>query len=240
MPIADSSHDGIGRLVEQRIEQWHTEQGKELTLPHLDEGQAEIDYITISREPASGGEEVASILADLLTWQVYDKNILDYMADNMNVHKEVVESVDENASVWMGNWLQSLFKDRPEKQSDYCRHLVNVLLIIARHKKAIILGRAAGLVLPHDNGISVRVTAPYELRCERWAKEKNIPLNDALAEVKKIDQAQKAFVKSFLDEDIDDPKHYDIMCSTEKLSPTSVAKLIWRTLDQRQMPAKDS
>jgi len=65
----------------------------------------------------------------------------------------------------------------------------------------------------------------------------NIPLKEAQAEVKKIDMAQRAFVKSFLGEDIDDPKHYDIICSTEKLSPTSVAKLIWRTLDQRQMPA---
>ncbi len=240
MPIADSSNNGIGRLVDKRIEQWHTEQGKDLKLPHLDEGQAEIDYITISREPASGGEEVAAILADLLTWQVYDKEILDYMAENMNVHKEVVESIDENTSVWMSNWLTSLFKDRPEKQTDYCRHLVNVLLIIAQHKKAIIIGRAAGLVLPHDKGISVRVTAPYELRCERWAKEKNIPLKDAQAEVKKIDQAQKGFVKSFLGEDIEDPKHYDVICSTEKLIPTSVAKLIWRTLDQRQLHAKES
>jgi len=236
MPLPDAGNNGLERLVEKRIDQWHTEQNQVLKLPHLEEGQAEIDYITLSREPASGGEDVAAILADLLAWQVYDKVILDYMAENMNVHKEVVESVDENASVWIGNWLKSLFKDRPEKQSDYCRHLVNTLLIIAQHKKAIILGRAAGLVLPHEKGISVRVIAPYELRCQRWADQNNIPLKEAQAQVKKIDTAQRAFVKSFLSEDIDDPKHYDIICSTEKLSPTSVAKLIWRTLDQRQMP----
>jgi cytidylate kinase len=239
MPTSDSNNDGLSHLVERRLEVWHSEQEKKPELPHLTEAQAEIDYITISREPGSGGEEIARILGDLLTWQVYDKVILDYMAENMNVHKEVLESIDEGTSVWISNWLKKLFKDRSEKQSDYCRHLVHVLLVIARHKKAIILGRAAGLVLPHETGISVRVTAPIEVRCRRWAEAQNISVKEAQAEVKKIDLAQKSFVKSFLGEDIEDPRHYDIICSTEKLSPTSVAKLIWRTLDQRQITAQE-
>jgi cytidylate kinase len=37
-----------------------------------------------------------------------------------------------------------------------------------------------------------------------------------------------------LDKDIADARHYDIVINTEKLSPTSTAKIIWRTFDQRR------
>ena len=51
--------------------------------------------------------------------------------------------------------------------------------------------------------------------------------------MRKTDKNQVKFVRDFLGKDIYDSKHYDIVCSTEKLNPKSVAKLIWRAFDQR-------
>ena len=47
----------------------------------------EVNYITISRQPGSGGDEIAKILADLLKWQLYDKEVLNYMSQNMQVQQ---------------------------------------------------------------------------------------------------------------------------------------------------------
>jgi cytidylate kinase len=232
------SSDEIGFLIERRLHQWEREKDQPMAVHRLADTQTEIDYITISRQCASGGNEIAQILADLLDWQVYDKSILDHMSEDMNVHKSVLESVDEGTSEWIRDWVTDLFVDPPLSHAAYCRHLIKVLLIIAKHKKAIIIGRAAGLVLPRDKGLSVRITAPFEIRCQNYASEKNISLDEASDYVKNNDLAQHSFVKSFLGEDVDDPKHYDIVCNTEKLTPTSVAKLIWRSLDQRKTHSK--
>lgn len=223
----------VGRIVEGQMRQW--EITKDGVHAHLASG-AEIDYITISRETGSGGEEVAQILADLMKWQLYDKGILDYMSENMQVHKSVLESVDERTIGWMEDWLGPIFTKKSTDHVDqlsYYRHLVKVLLVIAKHANAVIVGRAAGQVLPRDKGLSVRVTAPFELRCKRYAEEHRISGSDATTFVRKADKEQIRFVKNFANKDINDPKDYDIVCNTEKLSPTSVAKLIWRAFDQR-------
>ena len=199
-----------------------------------DTGEA-IDYITISRQQGSGGKEIARILGELLNWQVYDKEILNYMAENMHVHASVLESVDGRTTNWIEDCLSGFFMDRPVGQWEYARHLVRVLLVIARHGRAIILGRAAGLILPSDRGLSVRVAAPFELRCARYAEEKEVSVKAARALVEKADREQQQFGKKLLREDVWDCKHYDIVCNTAKLSATSAAKLIWRTLDQRKV-----
>jgi len=197
---------------------------------------ADIDYITISREIGSGGEEIAQILADLMRWQLYDKGILDYMSENMQVHKGILESVDERTIGWIEDWLAPIFTKKSTDHVDqlsYYRHLVKVLLVIAKHGSAVIVGRAAGQVLPRDKGLSVRVTAPFDIRCKRYAAKQGVSFGDAAAIARKADKEQIKFVKNFVNKDINDPKDYDIVCNTEKLSPTSVAKLIWRAFDQR-------
>ena len=88
-------------------------------------------------------------------------------------------------------------------------------------------------MLPREKGLSIHVTAPFELRCRRYAKQNDIGIEKARSVVKKADKVQAQFVKSFSGKDILDSKYYDIVCSTEKLSPVSVAKLICRTFEQR-------
>ena len=233
----------IGQIAEHQLSQWNLSRNmkdKSEMQARLASG-ARIDYITISRELGSGGEEVARILSDLMKWQLFDKEILDYMAKNMNVHVRALKSVDERSMGWIEDWLKPLFASKSDKhveQLSYYKHLGKVLLVIAKHGHAIIVGRAAGILLPREKGLSVRVTAPFTLRCQRYAKENHIDVEEATAIVKKADKTQSRFVKDFLEKDICDPKYYDIVFNTEKLSPASVAKLISRALDQRMATAE--
>jgi len=233
MTEKDNQKKTISKLVEDRMLQWKLA-GSGLP-PHLTDG-AEIDYITISRQVGSGGEQIAQILADLMNWQMYDKEILDYMAENMKVHKSVLENVDERMMGWIENWLSPIFTrdaSRHMEQLRYYRHLVEVLLVIAQRTRAVIVGRAAAHLLPREKGLHVRITAPFELRCKNYALQKGIDIKEATALVKKADREQKRFVKGLLGKDTFDPIHYDMVFNTEKLSPISAAKLIWRAFDQR-------
>jgi cytidylate kinase len=230
-------HD-VNTIVERQMAQWDQEKddasiGEKEQQIHLSDG-TEIDYVTVGRDAGSGGAEVAQMLADLMQWKLYDKEIIDYMAENMNVHVKVLSSVDEQTVGKMKQWLGSLFSNTKQvTPQSYYEHLGEVLLVIARHKNAVIVGRAAGLILPRDKGLSIRVTAPFNLRCKRYAKEYSISIEKAASAVKKADKAQRNFVKDFLGEDLSDPKHYDIVCNTEKLYPISAAQLVCRAFDQR-------
>jgi len=235
----DAEGDDVETVVQRQIEQWKLEttvQDKiEKMQAHLTSG-AEIDYITISRELGSGGEEIARMISDLMKWQLYDHEILDYMAENMDVHVKALESVDEKTRGWINKRLVPLFASQSSKhvsQASYYKHLGEALLIIAKHGRAIIMGRAACLVLPRNRGLNVRITAPFAARCKRYAKEHNVDINKASSIVKKADKDQKRFVKDFMGKDHTDPRFYDLVCNTEKLHPVSVAKLICRAFDLR-------
>lgn len=228
----------ISHIVEQRMREWEIarDQQRKAEQLRLAESNINIDYITISRELGSGGEIIAGELASLLGWQLYDKEILDYMAEDMQVHKSLLESADEQTIGWVEEWLGPVFTRKASiAQLAYYRHLIHVLLIIAKHGQAIIVGRAAGLVLPRDKGLSVRVTAALEQRVKQYARENEIPESQAAPLLEKADRAQKAFVKSFVNQDVTDARHYDITINTEKFTPHSAAKLIWRCLDQRRI-----
>ncbi len=234
----------IGQIVEHHMRQWNLSRNlkEKSEMQARLAGGARIDYITISREFGSGGEEVARTLSDLMKWQLYDKEILDYMAENLHVHVRTLKSVDERSMGWMEDWLKPIFASKSGEhveQLSYYKHLGKVLLVIAKHGHAIIVGRAAGILLPREKGLSVRVTAPFELRCQRYAQENQVGVEEATSIVKKADKTQSRFVKDFLEKDVGDPKYYDILCNTDKISPVSVAKLIWRSFDQRVASQKE-
>jgi cytidylate kinase len=237
MPAKMIGNREISHIIEDQMRQWELrrqEEARSQSRLHLvDSGQA-IDYITVSREMGSGGEEVAGILGKLLKWDVYDKEIVEHMARDMRVHTSVLKSVDERTTTWIEDTLAPLFTEESVGELAYYRHLMKVLLVIAKHGRAVFVGRGAGLVLPRDRGLSVRVTAPFELRCQRYARETGASIKEARAIVEKSDRDQLHFVKHLLHQNLLDCKHYDIVFNTEKLSPTSVAKLISRTLDQRK------
>ena len=222
------------------MRRWELQQGEdELSEKRAAHADREVGYITISRQVGSGGDEVARLLTEMMRWELYDKDILNFMSENMNVQKEVLEKVNERSTGWIEDVMAPLFTDRPVTQIDYYRHLVRVLFLIAQEGKAIIVGRCAGLVLPRERGLSVRITAPLELRVKRYAAEQHLKAEEARAAVLKAEEEREEFVKNFLNKRVGDAKYYDLICNTEKLSAMSVAKLIWRAVDLRRTEGEE-
>ena len=223
-------------IVEGQMRRWELTQSEDaISEARARAASREIDYITISRQPGSGGDQVARILTEMVQWELYDKQILDFMSENMNVQQDVLKKMDEQSTGWVEDFFSPVFSDKPVNQMNYYRHLVRVLFLIAQEGKAIILGRCAAMVLPRDRGLNVRIAAPFELRVQRFGKENELEPKDAREEVERLDRKQEEFVKNFLNKRARDAKYYDLICNTEKLTPESVAKLIWRTMDLRRM-----
>ena len=173
------------------------------------------------------------MLADLMHWKLYDKEIIDHMSKNMNVNAKALNKVDEQTVGKIKKLFGPLSRTKQITLQSYLKHLSETLSFIAKNKNAVIVGRAAGLILPRDKGLSIRVAAPFNLRCKRYAKENSISIEKATSTVKKADKDQRKFVRESLGQDLTDSNHYDIVCNTEKLYPRSAANLVCRVFDQR-------
>lgn len=232
----NSERQDVRRFIEQQIAKWklsRKQQQDPQRQARLMDG-ATVDYITVGRQIGSGGEEIAEMLAKWMHWECYDKKILDYMAKDMAVHVQALESVDEKRVGWIKERFGAMAGAPGQiKPESYHQQLAETLMVIAEHGRAVIVGRAAGAVLPRERGLSVFITAPFEVRCRRYAQQHEIEIEQARTIVKRVDNQQSGFFKDFLGQDIHDPNHYDLMCNTEKLEIESVAKIIWRAFDQR-------
>lgn len=237
--VVEAEEENVVDVVSRHIQQWQegrTPLKKPSQVKSCLASGVEINYVTVSRQVGSGGRLISRMLSEIMDWQYYDRQILDYMSKNMDVRIQALESVDEQTAGWIEKYIQPFFSVKLVERvhpSSYYKHLAKVLLVIAQHGHAIIMGRGAGILLPRDKGLSVRITAPFELRCERIVRKKNISLDAARAFVKKTDKDQKNFIKEYLGKDINDPQYYDLICNTQKLYPASVARLIDRAFEQR-------
>lgn len=224
----------VQQLVENHMRQWELNRNQSDPDPLAQKETSGIDYITLSRELGSGGEAVARILAEKLDWQVYDKEILNYMTENLQIQEQVLAEMDEHVRGAMEEWLNSLPSSNQQiGQYAYFQHLTRALFVIARHGRAIIVGRGAGFVLPRENGLSIRVTAPSAVRVKSIATLEKLSSGQARKRIEKADKEQERFVREYTHRDFNDCSCYDLVVNTEKLPPESVAKLIWRALDQR-------
>lgn len=183
-------------------------------------------YITVSRERGSGGTEISQRLAEKLGWQLFDRNLIEAIAGRTHARAELVERFDEHCQSATDTYLRNLFTGQRFDNTQYVRHLWQVLMALARRGQAVILGRGANFVLPAEAGLRVRVTAPFELRCRRVMQELNCDEKKALLEVNAQDKGRRDFLQHHFHVRADDICAYDLVINTAHLEVEAAAALV--------------
>ena len=184
-------------------------------------------YLTISRDIGSRGTEIAYEVAQQLHWQVFDRELVEYIATTARVRQSVIESFDEKKQSEIQTWLQTILSHQALGTDKYLKHLLSVLLTIAEHGQSIIIGRGGNFVLASKYGLRVKITAPLEQRIQTIMGEKKIPAKEARHFITKMDSQRLAFIRHYFHRDADDPQAYDLVLNTAELTvPTTAAILI--------------
>ena len=119
--------------------------------------------ITISRQVAALGDEVAEVLAKKLGYKFIDKKYIEKRIVELGFPEEKLKKYDERNP----GFFASLAKDRDE----YLDYLQTAVLETAKEGNCIFIGRGAFVVLENlPNLISVRFVAKNEVREERLMK----------------------------------------------------------------------
>ena len=128
--------------------------------------RARFQNVCISREAGAGGAELAKLVGQGLGWKVYDEELVEAIAHRMGSPIEEVRALDELAPSLVQDWLLPLREEYYAPQEAYLDHLAKLIEAIGRAGESILVGRAAGFMLPRDTTLSIRVMAPLEERAQ--------------------------------------------------------------------------
>lgn len=175
--------------------------------------------ITISREMGSGGIPIAHKTAEMLGYRLIDGEAIENMAPEYGLTRELMSQIDEKPPA---------FIEDLDRQIELGMSRIQLIVLEqALQGDVIIYGRGGQDLLEGiDNVLRVRVTAPFDLRVERWAEREWIDPELAYSLVRKSDQQRGGFIKYYYDRDWQDPAHYDLIINTVKLSFESAVQLI--------------
>lgn len=140
--------------------------------------RAEPLVITLSRDFGAGGEELCAELADFLGITIYDKEILDRVAQKAKIEKIHLEQHDEQTAAGISDVLYGLVFGTAATRHDYRRALIEVVTELAK-EDCIIVGRGAHLILAGRKVFRLRVVGSRPVCGERVAEELGIAQAEA-------------------------------------------------------------
>lgn len=175
--------------------------------------------ITISRQIASFGDEIAEKLAEQMGYRFITRAILEKDLVKHGITEDKLSKYDEKKP---GFWA-SLARDRDE----YFDYLREAVYTHASEGNCIFIGRGGFAILKDIPGCyAVRLVASDQVRVERIMNEFSWNEKKALSLMEESDANRDGFHKCFFNTDHDDPRSYDIVLNTDRIIPETGASVI--------------
>jgi cytidylate kinase len=197
----------VEMIIENRLREW------EVKAKTTERGWARggRPVITIARLRGSGGEAVARRLGDLLGMQVYDREIIEAIADRAQVREAMVARLDEVRHSVIRTSIAELIQDPEMTSGEYLVHLCEVVGSLGKIGDAVIVGRQAHTILSPSDRFAVRLVAEEGERIRRVMKLESCPEQEAHRMLERTDRERIGFAKQSFDRDATDPGQYDLL-----------------------------
>jgi hypothetical protein len=220
------------KLIQRHLGQWS--RLRATLRPGEDPAQQKaLPVVTISRQAGCGSRELAETLGQRLDLQVFGKEIVEHIARDEHLTREVVAALDERVASQIEQWVRGMLDRRFFLQDDYHLALVRVVRTLAAHGGVILLGRGANFVLADRVDLRVRLVASEEWRVQNLAVRHQLSADDARATVRELENQRAAFVRRLFHTEVDDPRHYDLVLNVARLGP-ALPEVITAALAHRE------
>jgi cytidylate kinase len=187
--------------------------------------------IALSREAGTRATDIARRIGASLGWPVFDRELVERIAEDLGLRSSLLEAVDEKQASWIRETLQSLGGATAVSGPGYAKHLVTTLLSLGAHGECIIVGRGGAQVLSAATTLRVRLIAPLPQRCAVISRRLGISLDEAQRRTKQIDKERAGFVESYLHKDSVDSHNYDLILDAARFGVEASAKVIIEALE---------
>lgn len=210
----------ITKLIDEQVKRWELEMK---TAPPI---QEKINVITISRESGSKGMEVAQALREKSGYDLFHHEIVDAMVETSKNSRVLLETLDEKAMNVVDDVVSNFVNEHHLWPDEYSKYLFKIINTIAKHGKAVILGRGANCILSGQQVLRVRIVAPERIRQKNIQMTQDLNPDDAKKYMISTDANRSAFIKRYLNCDATDPSNYDLILNTGTLSVERAVQVI--------------
>jgi cytidylate kinase len=234
----NSSSEQIAEAMERVRREWQARL-KTATLAGVPVSRAPAAFtIAVSREAGCNGALIAARLGERLGWLVYDRLLLERIAEEMGLRSSLLAGVDEKRMGWLRECIAAFSATPAVSGSAYVRHLVEMVLSLAAHGECVVVGRGAAQILPAATTLRVRLVAPLEERVAVAQARLGSSEAEAARWVRTTDRERLSFVRDHFHMDPCDPHGYDLVLNTARLSIEEAAEVIEATLRRFQAHAQ--
>jgi cytidylate kinase len=185
-----------------------------------------LEFVAISREAGAGGGEIGLCAGQRLGWHVYDRNLLDQVANQFHVSRTMLDLVDETRSNWVYDVLGTWMDRKIVPHEKYVAYLSRVLLAAAQQGNAVFIGRGAQFLLPRQKLLAVRIVASEKHRIQQIIDRTGTSEAVAKRCMQEIDEGRREFVDRFFHHDIADSHHYDLVINVDRCGPEGAVRQI--------------
>jgi len=178
--------------------------------------------VALSREAGARGGSIARRAGRKLGWQVVDQDLLEYLAQDESAFQDLPEAARE----WADQRLDQLLRAQAVCNDPALIPLARAILLLAAPGEVVMVGRAAGYLLPPATTLHVRVLAPEADRIAYLAQWLRLTAEEAAEEVRRRDRRRADFLAQYLGGQPGDPYPYDLLLNSSRLGEEQCADLI--------------
>src|SRR5438094_5924132 len=196
--------------------------------------------ITITRQYASGGSEVARLVAAELGWDVIDNEFVDEVARRAGLPPDAVAQREERAPGLLERLARTLAAGSPEMfiatagvprvepdEAAIVQLTERVIAETAAQGRIVLVGRGAQAVLAQrPDALHAYVVAGKPWRIRLAVERVGVIEPDAERVLDETDRRRDQYVRTYYGRPRQDVVNYDLVLNTEKLGIEGAAALV--------------
>lgn len=190
-------------------------------------------FITVAREPGSGGAPIAQIVAEKLGFEFVDDQIVEEIARSTRRRKAIIKEIDEKSRSQIDDLVHSVLNMEYVEDEKYVTELVRTIIGYAHRGRCVILGRGANFITPFGKGLHVSITAPYPIRVQRAMDYENMTEAEAKEVIAKVEKEREAFVQQYFNSNVKQRNVFDMTLNTSYFNVNKAANVIIEAFKQK-------
>ena len=204
--------------------------------------------MTVTRQYASGGSDVARLVAKALGWTLIDNEFVDQVARLAGLPPDEVAQREERSPGLLERLARTLAVASPEMfittagtpppvdadEDAIVKMTERVIAEAAAEGRVVLVGRGAQAYLAaRDKVLHVFLAAPTEVRVTRTMERLKIDRKEAERTVERTDRERREYVKTYYGRGWGEPSNYDLTINTDRFKYAEVVELIADALKKR-------
>lgn len=213
----------------------HGYRGDNLTPPPMTRPQG--FTVAISRETGARGGGIAARVAEKLGWHLLDQEMMGFLSQNEDARADFLADLPPTGVAWADRQVSRLIEDRKLVEPQAVE-LIRLVFLVAARGETVLVGRGAGILLPTDSTLNVRIVAPLAQRIAYMGQWLRLPTDEAADEVEARDRVRSAMHMTLANRDPADLTQYDLVLNSGRLGDGAAAELIAQAVRAKHLPSE--